>query len=100
MGPRRTGGSCQHDGYQSLLEILRRVFERDQDSKREIVEPVLGTCRGILPKPDSLAGVRRSTTNFQVVLIAHRQSQNQSFRCCPRGPLNCSKVTPDLATFT
>jgi glutamate-1-semialdehyde 2,1-aminomutase len=80
------------------LEILRRVFERDQDDLAAvIVEPVLGNAQGILPQAGFLAGIRALCDEFNVVLIF--DEVKTGFRFARGGAAELFGVTPDLATF-
>lgn len=80
------------------LESLDRVLSANRDQVAAlIIEPVIFNSGCILPKPDYLAGVKRLTQKYGVILIFDEVITG--FRLAPGGAQERFGVIPDLSVF-
>jgi len=80
------------------LESLESEVEQSwHDVAAIIVEPVLGNCGGILPKPGWLEQIRRLCTENDIVMIM--DEVKTGFRLAKGGAQEYFGVTADLVTY-
>jgi glutamate-1-semialdehyde 2,1-aminomutase len=79
------------------LDVLRALFEANDDIAAVIVEPVAGNMGLVLPQPGFLEGLRELTTEHGALLVFDEVMSG--FRAHPGGAQALYGVTPDLTTL-
>lgn len=80
------------------LELLEETVEAHwQDLAAIVVEPILGNCAGILPKPGFLEKIRELCTKYGIVMIL--DEVKTGFRVAKGGAQEYLRVRGDLVTY-